>query len=170
MFGLNRFCVIMAPYEDCLSNLSRIDIWQLKVPLKEGPLKWLVIKWDNAWNLVYSFWQSFGSNLLFFLTYTKKKNLLIFLVNKLRFMFGSLGVSLCWCSYMPTWGSGFIVCSKWCLYILPPFPVSPCNIFIYDFSMCSSQGFRISMADIGYSWGRGCEDEVTALTAGMIFN
>lgn len=91
MFGLNRFCVIMAPYEDCLSNLSRIDIWQLKVPLKEGPLKWLVIKWDNAWNLVYSFWQSFGSNLLFFLTYTKKKNLLIFLVNKLRFMFGSLG-------------------------------------------------------------------------------
>lgn len=161
MFGLNRFCVIMAPYKDCLSNLSRIDIWQLNVPLK-GPLKWFVIKWDNAWNLVYSFWQSFGSNLLFFLTYTKEK--------KSTHFFGSLGVSLCWCSYMSTWGGGFIVCSKWCLYILPPFPASPCNIFIYDFSMCLSQGFRISMADIGYGWGRGCEDEVTALTAGMIFN
>ena len=60
MFGLNRFFVIMAPYEDCLSNLSRIDIWQLKVPLKERPLKRFVIMWDNALNLVYSFWQALG--------------------------------------------------------------------------------------------------------------
>ena len=42
------------------------------------------------------FLTSFGSNLLLFFTYTKeKKNVLIFLVDKLRFMFGSLGVSLC---------------------------------------------------------------------------
>ena len=47
---------------------------------------------------------------------------------------GTLGI----CSYFPTQGSGFIL-YKLCLYIFPPFPIFPCNIFICDLPTCLSQ-------------------------------